>query len=61
MEDFKITNLADPVDLKDAVNKQYVDSVSITDLNPPTNHLSMGDFKITNLADPIGLKDAVNK
>ena len=26
MEDFKITNLANPVDLKDAVNKQYVDN-----------------------------------
>jgi hypothetical protein len=73
MNSKSITNLATPVNLTDATNKNYVDekvwdgsdittgTISKDRLPSILNTFSMGDTLITNLATPINLTDAVNK
>jgi len=69
----KITNLADPTNPKDAVNKRTVESIITNALNvlstffkkdgsvTATGDFRMGGKKITNLADPTNDQDAVTK
>ncbi|MCY7362721.1 MAG: hypothetical protein LH629_11750, partial [Ignavibacteria bacterium] len=58
MKNNKITNIGDPTDPKDAVNKGFVDdSFKI----PRSNPLNMNGHKITNVGYPTDEKDLASK
>ena len=65
MDGHRISNLADPENSEDAVNKQYVDSVTNTKISNSggsmTGELNMQNNKITNVGLPELENDASNK
>ena len=62
---YKITDLGDPTDLKDAANKEYVDSeiqkIDLDSLLPITKDFNVNNFHIKNLKEPKDDTDAANK
>ena len=61
MSNNRITNLANPISLKDAVNKGYVDGLIASPVGANNADLDVSNFKITNLKNPTGGQDAVNR
>ncbi len=66
MNSQKITNLADPVDSSDAVNKQTADSdiilntATIDTLSAPTTSVNLDSHTISNLANATAATDMIN-
>ncbi|MEP2024238.1 MAG: hypothetical protein ABJH98_03420 [Reichenbachiella sp.] len=65
MNSNQIINLSDGTNAKDAVNKDQLDAVDLSNINRDgsdvmTGDLNMGNHKILNLSDGTGNNDAVN-
>ncbi len=62
---YRLTNLAPPLAVGDAVNKGSLDAalqgyLATNGSSSATNHISMGNFRLVNLANPVSPTDAVN-
>lgn len=65
MNNYKIVQLREPLDVKDAANKGYVDSkvanLNLNDIKPPIADYSLAGFGLKNAKNPIDPKDLANK
>ena len=66
MANHRIKNLSNPINDKDAVNKEYVSLVETDYIRKDgtslmSGNLKMEDHKIIHLADPVNIQDAANK
>lgn len=65
MNDYRILNLKDPIHVKDAVNKGYLDAIilnlNLNDIQAPIADYSLAGFGIKDAKDPIDPQDLTTK
>ena len=61
LQNHKVTNLADPTDDKDAINKKYTDDNFLNKNTGITSDLSLNNNRITNLSLPRNDDGAISK
>ena len=57
----KITNVADPTEDDDAINKRYLESATNNFLRRDGGDLNLDNNKIVNLSEPTEVQDATTK